>query len=130
MSAKVMKAQESFSNSHRLFNHKGAKHYGARASRPLLLFLVCLICAPLSAEKFLADDPVWLDQDNMTIAEPERIELSQVYDFLENSFGHVDKTKAHAANINTLGEVPDSSWFTNRIGKQDVTIDQIVQGPN
>ena len=32
--------------------------------------------------------------------------------------------------MNTLGEVPDSSWFTNRIGQHDMTIDDVLRGPN
>ena len=35
-----------------------------------------------------------------------------------------------ARNVNTLGEVPDSSWFTNRIGRRPMTIEEIVRGPN
>ncbi len=30
----------------------------------------------------------------------------------------------------TIDEVPDSSWFTNRIGTRALTIDEIVRGPN
>ena len=33
-------------------------------------------------------------------------------------------------NVNTLGEVPDSSWFTNRIGVRDMTIDEVLRGPD
>ncbi len=35
-----------------------------------------------------------------------------------------------AGNINTIDEVPDSNWFTNRIYARDVTIDEITRGPN
>src|SRR5262249_1801009 len=35
---------------------------------------------------------------------------------------------AHAANVNSLDEVPDSSWFTNRIGVRDVSEDEIHRG--
>ncbi len=34
-----------------------------------------------------------------------------------------------AKNINTIDEVPDSNWFTNRIGTTTITIDQIARGP-
>jgi len=34
-----------------------------------------------------------------------------------------------AQNVNTIDEVPDSSWFTNRIGSRAVTIDEAVRGP-
>ncbi|MDQ3440239.1 MAG: hypothetical protein M3478_07805, partial [Planctomycetota bacterium] len=32
--------------------------------------------------------------------------------------------------VNTLDEVPDSSWFTNRIGRRDIPIPELVQGPD
>jgi hypothetical protein len=35
-----------------------------------------------------------------------------------------------ARDINTIDEVPDSSWFTNRIYAQPLTVDDIVRGPN
>ena len=34
-----------------------------------------------------------------------------------------------AGNVNTIDEVPDSSWFTNRIGARPVSIDEAVRGP-
>ena len=33
-------------------------------------------------------------------------------------------------NVNTLDEVPDSSWFTNRIGRHDIPIADLVRGPD
>ena len=35
-----------------------------------------------------------------------------------------------AQNINTIDEVPDSSWFTNRIGTTRVTAEELARGPN
>ena len=44
---------------------------------------------------------------------PEPIELSQILDFVKSSYGW-DLEKGEeiipAENVNTLGEVPDSSW--------------------
>ena len=34
-----------------------------------------------------------------------------------------------AKNLSTIDEVPDSSWFTNRVGVRTLTIDEIVRGP-
>jgi len=36
----------------------------------------------------------------------------------------------HALDVNALDEVPDSSWFENRIGRRDVSIDELRRGPN
>ncbi len=34
-----------------------------------------------------------------------------------------------AIGVNALDEVPDSTWFTNRIGTRDMAIDELVGGP-
>ena len=35
-----------------------------------------------------------------------------------------------ALNVNTLDEVPDSSWFINRIGVRPMSIAEILRGAN
>jgi hypothetical protein len=34
-----------------------------------------------------------------------------------------------ALGVNALDEVPDSTWFTNRIGVRDLSIEELVRGP-
>ncbi len=34
-----------------------------------------------------------------------------------------------AANVNSIDEVPDSTWFTNRIGIRDLSVDEMRRGP-
>jgi hypothetical protein len=36
----------------------------------------------------------------------------------------------HAANVNTIDEVPDSSWFTNRVLARTLSSDEIARGPS
>jgi hypothetical protein len=38
------------------------------------------------------------------------------------------ETSGEAANVNTLDEVPDSSWFTNRMGARPVTQEELQRG--
>ncbi len=45
-----------------------------------------LVAAPGQAQRFLPDDPIWVDDDRLPIEEPGEIELSNVYDLLENTF--------------------------------------------
>jgi hypothetical protein len=35
-----------------------------------------------------------------------------------------------ARNVNTVGEVPDSSWFTNRVGRRTITPEEVANGPD
>jgi hypothetical protein len=96
-----------------------------------LLVLTIQAAEPERAPKFLPDDPIRTDPDRQPIPMPEPIELSQIADFLQNSFGNKPGNPIPpAANINTLGEVPDSSWFTNRMGTRPMTVPELLRGPN
>lgn len=112
---------------------------GRRARRlymPLTAALVVWSLAAIAARQapltFLPDDPLWLDPDNRLDASGARPqELSQYFDFLENTFGAPgDRRAIPAVNVNTLDEVPDSSWFTNRIVHRPMTVEEIVRGPD
>ena len=35
-----------------------------------------------------------------------------------------------AGNVNTIDEVPDSNWFTNRIGTREISLEEGRRGPN
>ena len=80
--------------------------------------------------RFHVDDPLWRDNDARSIAEPAEHDLSKSYEFLANSFRETARSFGPALNVNTLGEVPDSSWFTNRIGVHDMTLDEVLRGPD
>jgi len=96
-----------------------------------VLLLGILLPAFTHAQKFYPDDPLWEDPDRLPIPIPERQELSSDYDLYENSFKNPGGTEqVKAQNVNTLGEVPDSSWFTNRIGRNPMSIEDLVRGPN
>jgi hypothetical protein len=55
-----------------------------------------------------------------------------LYELTYNSFALPGRKPSgvRAQNINTIDEVPDSSWFTNRVGTRQFAIDEIVRGPN
>jgi hypothetical protein len=81
--------------------------------------------------KFYPDDPIHTDRDDLPIEKPGEIELSPTYDVLEKSFvpAAIEGGIPRAMNANTIGEVPDSSWFRNRIGVRDLSIEELVRGP-
>jgi len=80
--------------------------------------------------RFYSDDPVWRDGDMRDIPPVAGFDLSKSYEFVHETFGESVKSRGRALNVNTLDEVPDSSWFTNRLGRGAMTIDEIVRGPN
>ena len=98
----------------------------------LWLSLVPCFCG-VSAQRFLPDDPIRVDDDRIPVEKPAAVELSRMEDYLRNS--HLWRPTegeeiGPAENMNTLGEVPDSSWFTNRIGKVAMTLEELSIGPN
>jgi hypothetical protein len=93
------------------------------------LALSCVICLGARAQKFLPDDPISRDPDNLNIEKPAQVELGPTWDFAINSFGNeAQGPLLRAQNINTLGQVPDSSWFANRIGSRNMSLDEIARG--
>ena len=85
-----------------------------------------------AAPRFYPDDPLAVDNDRVIdVPTPQKIDLDDYYDFLENSFGKPgDRSNVRAANVNTLDEVPDSSWFTNRIGTREISAADLARGPD
>jgi hypothetical protein len=82
-----------------------------------------------AAPRFLPDDPVRVDNDRLPMPKPVRTELSTTFDVIERTFKHRPHGAIpRAVNVNTLGEVPESSWFTNRMGARPLTIDELVRG--
>ena len=100
--------------------------------RVLFLILILLsLRSGLQAEKFYKDDPLFQDQDCREIPVPAEIEFSRTYNLMKNTFGSPgDLEPRRAVNVNTLGEVPDSKWFTNRIGRNEMTQEELLRGPN
>ncbi len=84
-------------------------------------------------------DPVHIDCDDSkatpsAVCAPELYESSFSWDGIDNTvtrpvskFFQVD-SYGEAENVNAFDEVPDSSWFTNRIGARPLTPEQAALG--
>lgn len=81
---------------------------------------------------FRADDPVQVDDDRaLDAGRAVRDVLGNWTDFVINTFLKTgERAAVRAVNVNTLDEVPDSSWFTNRLVARPMTLDEIVRGPD
>lgn len=95
------------------------------------------LCVALSAlgqsatPTYYPDDPLLVDPETRNARDVHEREISDSYDFVENTFLKPgDHTNQRAVNVNTADEVPDSSWFTNRLGRRALTVDEYVRGPN
>jgi hypothetical protein len=108
----------------------------SRVPNVLLIAALVVFCLAEAsrgaAARFYPDDPIQIDRDNqLDASQAIPIEGSNGYDFSEQTFLKPgDRRNIRAVNINTMDEVPDSSWFTNRIGRRDMSIAEIVRGPN
>jgi hypothetical protein len=117
---------ESFSM---LRKHAPARRVGCLA----FTMAAVLVTAPQSASpRFYPDDPLWSDDDRaIDASKVTPIEDTNGYDFVVNTFGQPgERRDVRALNVNTVDEVPDSSWFTNRLGRRDMTTAEIVRGPD
>jgi hypothetical protein len=87
--------------------------------------------APAVAQKFYADDPLLREPKPLPVVKPLSRPINEYYDFFQDTFFEPDKrlkkhhTPGPSQAVNTLGEVPDSAWYTNR----NLTVDQMVEGP-
>jgi hypothetical protein len=81
--------------------------------------------------RFYSDDPLTREPETQDASGVKEWEIFLVYDLLENTFATPgDSTpNVKARNVNTIDEVPDSNWFTNRIGARPLSIDEAVKGP-
>ena len=82
------------------------------------------------SQKFFPDDPIAAMPDPLPVKDPVERDLNALYDFLANSMRTERQAACRAAAINTIGEVPDSEWFTNRHGKSRMTREQLLRGPD
>src|SRR5690349_1728955 len=92
------------------------------AAAVLALLAVPALCAPGGASKqFYRDDPILREPAPHSVKQPAKRDVDDLYDFLNNSFstprheGKEARKGPHPAlDVNTLGDVPDSAWYTNR----------------
>jgi hypothetical protein len=87
--------------------------------------------AQTATPRFFPDDPLGREPETQDASRVEPWEIDLTIDLATNLFGKPgDRSEnVRAGNVNTIDEVPDSSWFTNRIGARPLTIDEVVRGP-
>jgi len=83
------------------------------------------------APKFYDDDPIAREPETRDASGVQPWDIPLAFDLGLNLFARPgDRSDIRAQNVNTIDEVPDSSWFTNRILARTVSIDEAVRGPN
>ncbi len=106
-----------------------------RLTAPVLVIALAVVAASTAlragaAPKFFRDDPLLEDPETQDASGVRPWDVNGAYDLLANSFFDAgERRDVRASNVNTLDEVPDSSWFTNRLGARVMTADEVETGP-
>ncbi len=81
--------------------------------------------------KFYSDDPLQREPDSQDASKVKKWDLDLLWDLGENLFANPGARTpiVKARDVNTIDEVPDSSWFTNRMGADKLTTADVIRGP-
>ena len=106
-----------------------------RTAAAVLLAAAVVLCAAGVSSKsphFYPDDPIAREPEPHDASKAQPYFIGDLYEMTVNLFvtSRYKPSGTRAQNINTIDEVPDSSWFTNRIGTTAVSIEDLVRGPN
>ena len=96
----------------------------------LLGLLFTFLTRPALAAKFFHDDPILREPETQDASNVSPWPIDLFYDLLLNQFTRPGLPPgSRARNVNTIDEVPDSSWFTNRILARPLSIQEAEKGP-
>ncbi len=91
------------------------------------LTVASLVTAGSAGRRFYDDDPIAREPESQDASGAEPFDIGLLFDLSYDLFvtGKRQPSNTRARNVNTIDEVPDSSWFTNR----NVTAAEIARGP-
>jgi len=101
------------------------------------MFLPCCLAAVIGAgaasakgPRFYDDDPIARAPESQDASGAQPIGISLLYEYTFNLFATANHkpSNTRAGNVNTIDEVPDSGWFTNRIGGGSFSEADLVRG--
>ncbi|HVW83068.1 MAG TPA: hypothetical protein VHB50_00225 [Bryobacteraceae bacterium] len=96
--------------------------------------LILLFATPApGARKFYPDDPIVKEPKPLPVGKLRSGKLSDAGDFIHNTFHEPGQKQSRveptpSLDVNTIDEVPDSGWYTNRHYFKPMTIEQLVRG--
>src|SRR4051794_32572493 len=88
--------------------------------------------ASAAGPRFYGDDPLAQEPESQDASAAQPDDVGLMYDLAVNLFStpRLESSQLHAQNVNTIDEVPDSSWFTNRMLPRQLSEQDLVRGPN
>jgi hypothetical protein len=88
------------------------------------------IATSAASPRFYDDDPIWQERDTQDASRMKPLEVDLMVDLTTNLLARTAAGSGRALNVNTIDEVPDSSWYTNRAGSLPLTPEDVFTGPD
>jgi hypothetical protein len=112
---------------------QGSRRKEAGGQRVILTALVLVLVPSLAltapGRKFYQDDPITVEPETQDASRVVPWKIDLFYDLMLNQFARPGQPPGpRAQNVNTIDEVPDSNWFTNRILARPVSLEEAVRG--
>ncbi len=109
-----------------------ARRAGALVAAALALAALLTVPARTAGPRFFDDDPLQREPASQDASGVAPWDIDLIYDLSYNLFVVASRKPSglKAGNVNTVDEVPDSTWFSNRIGRSDLPVEDVVRGPN
>src|SRR5579862_3964452 len=106
-----------------------------RILRTSLVFAIAAAAAAAlsgAAPKFYDDDPIARMPERRSAAAARPLDIDLFFEYAYNLFVNASRkpSNTRAGDLNTIDEVPDSSWLTNRIGTLPISTEEIARGVN
>jgi len=114
------------------------EHFLVRAATVAVLTASCaLIGSGAGKPRFLKDDPLLRESAPRAVPDTQERSVDPIYDFAFHTFATPDKVALEiaqgrlipSADVNTIGEVPDGNWYTNRHWLRTMSREELVRGP-
>src|SRR5690349_2121616 len=111
-------------------NMRNRSRFAATLAGALAIATAFTIAGSAASPRFYDDDPISLDRDTQDASSMKPLEVDLLVDLTTNLIGPREVNAGRARNVNTIDEVPDSSWYTNRAGSRPLTPADVFTGPD
>ena len=97
----------------------------------LLVLLASATTLPGVVARFYPDDPITREPETRDAGTARPWDIDLFWDLSSNLFARPGdpRPNVRAQNINTIDEIPDSNWFTNRVLARRVPVEESAVGP-
>lgn len=97
----------------------------------MVVLMAATVAVSTQTRKFYDDDPIRREPETQDASGVQERAIDLIFDLSSNLFGRPGDPaeNVRARNVNSIDEVPDSNWFTNRIFSRAVSPEEAARGP-